>query len=152
MHLRETRASHNANTNYHRAEIGCGIRFQSCPGVCHTIGMVSHRPTHGQLGTFGKFHTVPIGLRLTSRVSQMCAEEGQHAPPILLARHLQGLVVLGALDQPELLGRPGQVEQGLGHCRLDVRVPAAVDHEQRTRRQAVQQVLQVRESADDLPC
>ena len=51
---------------------------------------------------------------------------------------VQGLVVLGALDQPEFLRLAGAVEQRLGHLRLDVGVGLAVDHQQRPRRQARQ--------------
>ena len=44
-------------------------------------------------------------------------------------------------------GSPAQVEEGLGHLRLDVGVAAAVDHEERPRRQPPDGLLQVGEAA-----
>src|SRR5947199_412400 len=66
---------------------------------------------------------------------------------VLVAGGVQGLVVLGALDQPERARLAGPVVEHAGHLRPDVRVAAAVDQQQRTRRQVLQTLFQVREAA-----
>src|SRR5262249_54921462 len=87
---------------------------------------------------------------LACRAGPVRGEELAPAPLGLPSGRLEGLVVLGPLDQPDLLGLAGGVEQRPRHLRLDVRVGAAVDHQQWPRPQPLDLPLQVREVAAPL--
>jgi len=63
-----------------------------------------------------------------AQIGQVCLEEGKHALAVSVARHLQGLVMLGAFDEPEILWLPGSGKEGLGHLGLDIRIGSAVNH------------------------
>src|SRR6516165_4237096 len=62
-------------------------------------------------------------------VRQVLVEELENSPAVFIASNGQRLVVLGAPDQPEFLGRRHLAIQRFCHVRLDVGVALAVDHE-----------------------
>src|SRR5262245_57105857 len=82
---------------------------------------------------------------------QVFLEELQDTAAVLVAGQVQGLVVFGPLDQPELARLAGLLVQHAGHLRLDVGVAAAVDQQQRPRRQLLHLPLQVQEAAPPRP-
>src|SRR5207249_7357768 len=55
--------------------------------------------------------------------------------------------MLSPFDQPEFLRRAGALENHPRHLRLDIRVRASMNHEQRPRRQFADYPLQVKELA-----
>src|SRR4051794_25626870 len=62
--------------------------------------------------------------------SQVFVEELQNASFVFVASDVKRLVVFGLVDDPELLGLRGEIEEAAGHVGLDVRVAATVDHEE----------------------
>jgi len=62
---------------------------------------------------------------------ELLVEELADPAAVLVAGDLGRLVVLGAVDDPELLRLAGLLEEAAGHVGLDVVVVAAVDHEDR---------------------
>ena len=63
----------------------------------------------------------------------MLREEIEHAATVFRLRDANCLIMLGALNQPELPGRPGAGIQAPGQCRSNVIIVSAVDHHYRTR-------------------
>src|SRR5665213_824678 len=116
-------------------------------GVTRSAG-ASRLTEYGFWYFFSLFYALFAALREVVLVlGQVEVEKLQDATTVLVADHVQRLVVLGAFNDPQFLGVAGASKESARHVRLDVGVVGAVDHEERPRSQALKSALKRREVA-----
>ena len=103
------------------------LRPSGNPHRLRLASSVGRRPS----GHFGVGRGGDLGLSATGLAGQVLAEEGDGPRGVLSGLGDDRLVVLGVLDDPEVLGRRGRLQQQLGLVGADVAVALAVDEEDR---------------------